>query len=171
VPESTRVTELDGFRRAAGKIITDSTYSSKGHMNAGARLSRVRIWLGTLVVVLATLASAASFSTHLLSNWEIGTCALAAAAVVGVTTVYDPGGRASKHNRLGSEYLALKKDSQVLLDVDLGQVPVDPETLRQKLENLAERQRVIDSESSQFPIPRWAYELARDGIREGEARY
>lgn len=162
---------LEGVRIAVTRIVTDSTYSSKGHFNAAQGLNRLRLALGGVVVTFATVASGGTFASGLLPVWVVGVCAIIAAAVGGVSALFDSGGRAARHERLGTEYLTLKKDAQHFLDVQLRSSKRDSQEAAKELDTFILRQHAVDIEAMSTPVPGWAYERARQGVRRGEARY
>ncbi len=163
--------EIEGIERSASRIVTDSTYSAKRHFNTGASLDGMRYALGGLIVGTSVLATSQAVAPGLIPIALLGLCSVGAAILAGLVTVYNPGGRAVRHSKIGADYLALRKDTQHFLDVDLIAPGSSPRQLKAKLEELLNRQKFIDRESALNPTPPRAYKEAKEGIERGEARY
>lgn len=163
--------EMAGIKQSASRIVTDSTYSAKRHFNAGSSLDRLRYTLGGVVVVVSVIATGRAVAPDVVTSWLAGVCSLGAACIAGLITVYNPGGRAVYHHKIGAEYLALKKDTMQFLDVDLSAPGATASQSKKKLDQFLERLKSIDKESAMHPTPSRAYEEARKGVERGEARY
>jgi hypothetical protein len=90
------------------------------------------------------------------------------AVLTALLTFLKPSERAASHKSAGDQYLALRNDVRVFRTIDL-LLGKSADELARTVTTLAKRRNELNSASQQTPRP--AFERARKGIEDGEARY
>lgn len=151
----------------AKRIEEDSLYSAKGHFYAGQCWVNVNFWLGGITAVLSAIAGASALSQFDYHNIVAGGLSIFVASITAVITFINPSERASVHQKTGNKYNALRNDTRIFYDIEINDM--DDKRITEDLKKLNDRRNKLNLESHQ--IPKWAFEKARRGIEEGEAKY
>jgi hypothetical protein len=157
---------IAAIRAEAERIEEDATYSSKRHYEAHDIWNRRHLLIGLPAVVFSVLATA-----NLLQQvWPIitGLMGVTVAVLTALLTFLKPSERAASHKSAGDQYLALRNDVRVFRTIDL-LLGKSADELSRTVTTLAKRRNELNSASQQTPRP--AFERARKGIEDGEARY
>ena len=154
------------IRAEAERIEEDATYSSKRHYEAHDIWNRRHLFIGLPAVVFSVLATANLMQQ--VFPIITGLMGVTVAVLTALLTFLKPSERAAGHKAAGDQYLALRNDVRVFRTIDLAlQKPIDD--LAGAVTILAKRRNELNSASQQTPRP--AFERARKGIEDGEARY
>lgn len=151
----------------AKRIEEDSLYSAKGHLYAGQCWVNVNLWLGGISAVFSAIAGASALSQFDYHNIVAGGFSIIVAGLTAIITFINPSERASVHQKAGNEYNALRNDARIFYDIEI--TGIDDKKATADLKILNDRRTKLNVESHQ--IPKWAFEKARKGIEEGEAKY
>lgn len=152
------------LRKEAERIEEDSIHSAKGHFNAADAWRCRHYWLGIPATIFGALVA-----TTMVKDYPIAVSffSVMTAILTALLTVLKPIERASKHQAVGNQYLALKNDARIFREINL--LVQDRECHTDKLKALSQRRNELNQGSPE--IPRKAFEQARDGITSGEADY
>lgn len=151
----------------AKRIEEDSLYSAKGHFYAGQYWININLYLGGLSAVLSAIAGASALSQFDYHNIVAGSLSIIVAGLTAIITFINPNERAIVHQKAGNKYNALRNDTRIFYDIEVNEAD-DKKTI-DDLKELNNRRNKLNIESHQ--IPKWAFEKARKGIEEGEAKY
>ena len=151
----------------AKRIEEDSLYSAKGHFYAGQCWVSVNLNLGVATAILSAIAGASALSQFDYHNVVAGGLSIIVAGLTAVITFINPDEKSFIHRKAGNRYNALRNDTRIFYDIELEEV--DDKKAIEGLKKLNDRRSKLNSESHQ--IPKWAFEKARRGIEEGEAKY
>jgi len=161
------MTNREKIINEAKRIEEDSLYSAKGHFYAGQCWVNTNLWLGGIAAVLSAIAGASAFSQFDYHNIVGGGLSIIVAGLTAIITFINPSERASVHQKAGNRYNALRNDTRIFYDIELNEI--DDKKATEDLKKLNDRRNKLNLESHQ--IPKWAFEKARKGIEEGEAKY
>ncbi len=161
------MTNKEKITNEAKRIEEDSLYSAKAHFCAGQCWVNVNLWLGGISAVLAVVAGASALSKFDYHNIVAGVLSIIVAGLTAVIAFINPNEKATTHQKAGNEYNALRNDARIFYDIEI--VEIDDRKSIADLKELNERRNRLNNDSSQ--IPKWAFEKARKGIEEGEAKY
>jgi len=151
----------------AKRIEEDSIYSAKGHFYAGQCWVNMNLWLGGISAVLSAIAGASALSQFDYHNIVAGGLSIIVAGLTAVITFVNPSERSVVHQKIGNEYNALRNDTRIFYDIEVNNM--DEKRAIEDLKKLNDKRNKLNLESHQ--IPKWAFEKARKGIEEGEAKY
>jgi len=161
------MTNKEKIINEAKRIEEDSLYSAKGHFCAGQCWGNVNLWLGGISAVLAATAGASALSQFNYHNIFAGVLSIIVAGLTAIIAFVNPNKKATTHQEAGNKYNALRNDARIFFDIEI--VEMDDKKSIDDLKKLNERRNKLNINSSQ--IPKWAFEKARKGIEEGEAKY
>ncbi len=161
------MTNREKIINEAKRIEEDSLYSAKGHFYAGQCWVNTNLWLGGIAAVLSAIAGASALSQFDYHNIVAGSLSIIVAGLTAIITFINPNERASVHQKAGNRYNALRNDTRIFYDIELSEI--DDKKATEDLKKLNDRRNKLNLESHQ--IPKWAFEKARKGIEEGEAKY
>ena len=151
----------------AKRIEEDSTYSAKGHFSAGQCWVNMNLWLGGIAAVLSAIAGASALSQFDNHNIVAGGLSIIVAGLTAVITFINPSERSSVHQKIGNKYNALKNNARIFYDIEADDM--EEKKAIEDLKKLNDKRNKLNLESHQ--IPKWAFEKARKGSEEGEAKY
>jgi len=151
----------------AKRIEEDSLYSSKGHFYAGQCWLNVNLYLGGITAILSAIAGASALSQFDYHNIVAGGLSIIVAGLTAIIIFINPNEKSFIHRKAGNRYNALRNDARIFYDIELSEA--DDKKAIEDLKKLNDRRSKLNSESHQ--IPKWAFEKARKGIEEGEAKY
>jgi hypothetical protein len=158
----------ESVRKEAKRIEEDSLYSARGPFAASGRWSGVHIWLGIPAVALAAIAGFWALSRFDNSGTIAGFLAITVAALTAIATLLNPSERANVHLNAGNAYLELRNEARIFSEITTYQNKSGDE-ITEFLHKLEMRRNEINQSSPH--IPTWAYERAKKGIEQGEAKY
>ncbi len=161
------MTNKEKIINEAKRIEEDSLYSAKGHFYAGQCWVNTNLWLGGFSAVLSAVAGASALSQFDYHNIVAGGLSIVVAGLTAVITFINPNERATVHQKTGNKYNALRNDTRIFYDIEANEA--DDKKAIDDLKKLNDRRNKLNIESHQ--IPKWAFEKARKGIEEGEAKY
>jgi len=145
------------------RIEEDCIHSGKAHFNAGDRWGRYHYWLGVPSVILSALAGAAFFKDY---GNVAGIMSAVVAVLTSLITFLKPSERSSAHKSSGDQYLTLRNDVRVFREIRLAYA-CDGQAAIAGMDEFTKRRNELNQASMQFS--RQDFELARNGINEGEA--
>lgn len=161
----------DSPQRAAiltevARIHESAIYSAQGQFEAAKAWRALHWTLGVLTTAMSTLAAVLTFAT--CAQVASGIVAMVAGIAAAVLTGSRPDKLAERAVARGNDYTALRNDARRLLHV---QIPNDEiGALREALDELAQRASDLDHTSD--PIPRFAYDKAKQNIeRDGGQQF
>lgn len=149
------------------RIEEDSIYSAKGHFYAGQCWVNINLWLGGTAAVLSAIVGASALSQFTNHNIVAGVLSIIVTGLTAVVTFINPSERSSVHQKTGNKYSALKNNARIFYDIEVDNM--DEKKAITDLKKLNDKRNKLNLESHQ--IPKWAFEKARKGIEEGEAKY
>lgn len=150
----------------AARVEEDAIYSAKSHFEAHDIWAERHSWIG-LPAVLFGLTAGAGLVTE--SYPEVaGVLSLISAGLTAVLTFFKPAERAANHRASGNWYLALRNEARRFREVEMKQRIADDQAVK-RLASLAKRRDELNATAPQ--PPRKAFERARKGIEQGEARH
>ena len=157
------------------RIKVDCLYGKKKHFNAADRQESYHYWLGIPLTIINIVTGTVLF--YLLtednkSAWKMLPIFLAflAALLSGFQTYFNFNKKVEGHRRIGNKYLAIYKSCD-RLQAYIVEKHIDNQTLIDRLENIAKEIDDINKEAEQFPTTKKDYELAKQGIENGEESY
>ncbi len=156
---------LDEYRKEASRIEEDSIHSAKGHYNTADRWQHVHLWIGIPNAILAAVAGVSAFEG---STIVAGSLAIVVAAVAALSTFLNPGDRSSTHRRCAGEYLSLRNNSRIFVNIRSHSNDSD-QKINAQFEELVVKRDDLNSTSPQ--IPEWAFKKAKSGIDAGQSTY
>jgi len=144
------------------RIEEDCEHSAKRHFNASNRWENYHLLLGIPSAVIAAIAGASAFNNYPILA---GVLAITSTALTTVLTFLKPSERSEKHQAIGNQYLSLRNKTRLFRELDLKN---EEESKNMILELSATRD---DLNSSALNTTRKDYELAKQDIDEGRAKY
>ncbi len=155
----------NALRDEAGRIEEDVEYSAKRHFETCGLWA----WGHYLLAGPAALLAIATTTAIIKDNTELAQyLSLVAALLSALVTFLKPNDRAAQHRTFGNQYLAVRNEARMFREIDLLE-PIDDAKKSERLRRLAQRRN--DLNGSAPTTPRWAFESARKGVEQGEARY
>jgi hypothetical protein len=152
----------------AKRIEESLLYSSKGHFSASLFWGKFHLWIGIPMVLISSVAGAAALaqfdSTHIIA----GVLSVFVAALSGVITFLNPNEKVTAHLNAGNNYDSLLNDVRLFWSIDCWNDDSE-QVLTEKLKYFSGCKSKLNQTCPQ--IPRWAYNLAKKGILNGEGDY
>ncbi|SCK42609.1 hypothetical protein VAR608DRAFT_4085 [Variovorax sp. HW608] len=155
----------EALLKEARRIEEDAIHSAKRQFNACDFWGRLHYWLGVPATLLAAGASTAIAKSAPELAQVLG---LLATLFVTLLTFLKPNDRAVQHRGVGNQYLALRSDARMFCEIDSVENKDDTKKV-EALRRLAQRRTELNEIAP--PTSRRAFEKAREGISQGEARY
>lgn len=149
----------------AQRIEEDAEHSYKGHYNAASRWAHYHLWVGLPSALLAAVAGAAAFKDQ---PEVAGVFAILSTALTTVLTFLKPSERSEIHKAIAGQYQALRNQARIFREIGL----IDgmaPDEAKVRLFELAKTRDELNQGSP--AIARCDYELAKEDIDSGRARY
>ncbi|MGD2066555.1 MAG: SLATT domain-containing protein [Candidatus Bathyarchaeota archaeon] len=156
------------IEKEARRIAEDSLYSAKGQFEAASTWGKYHLMLGIPTTVLAGIAGASALAQFDNHNIIAGILAIIVAALTALVTFLNPNEKANSHLNAGNSFLTLRNSARMFYEIGISQESSD-EKLIEQLKTLANRRVELNQSSPQ--VSRGAFERARRGIEEGEAKY
>ncbi len=151
--------------RELKRMEEDCIHSGKAHFNAGTRWAIWNYIFGIPSVVLSTAAGATFFKDFPVLA---GSMALCVAVLTSLMTFLKPGEKAAGHKSAGDQYLALRNNSRVFREIELG-TAADEETVLTALKGLTTRRDELNQASPSFSDG--DFQKAKKGIDAGQATH
>ena len=145
----------------AQRVENDTLYSAKGHFEAANGWKNFHIFLGIPTVICSAVAGASAFSQFDNHTTIAGILAILAAALTAVSTFLNPNELASAHQNIGNRYTALRNRARTFYTMDALIETSDQELVKQLKELIKQRDEL---NAGSPPIPRWAYQRARQTV-------
>lgn len=152
----------------AQRIEESVLYSAKSHFIAANFWTNFHRWVGIPTVLLAAIAGASTLAQFDPKHIIAGIISIVVAALSGVMTFLNPNEKASTHLNAGNNYDSLQSKVRMFWSIDCWKEESE-QVLTERLKYFSEQKDRFNQSSPQ--IPRWAYQLAKKGILEGEADY
>lgn len=157
------------------RIKVDCLYGKKKHFNAADRQESYHYWLGIPLTIINIVTGTVLFfllTDSSQSTWKMLPIFLAflAALLSGVQTYFNFNKKVEGHRRIGNRYLSVYKSCD-RLQAYIAEQHIDNPTLISKIEAIAKEIDDINKEAEQFPTSKRDYELAQQGIKNGEENY
>ncbi|MEY4980418.1 MAG: hypothetical protein RLZZ352_2688 [Pseudomonadota bacterium] len=151
--------------KEAIRIEEDCIFSAKSHFNASDVWLHRHYYIG----VPATLLGAAAGAAFVKNQTEFAAIfSLVSTILTGLTTFLKPSEKASLHKSIGDQYLSLRNDARIFREIEISTL-TKAATIQEGVKSLSKRRSSLNQGSPQ--IPRKAFEKARLGIEQGEAKY
>lgn len=147
------------------RIAEDAEYSAKRHFNAACRWASYNNRLGIPSVVVAAIASTLSFASIPTLG---GILAALTGSLTAVLTFLKPAERSTAHNAIGNQYLRLRNEARIFLEIDLANID-NVQELIEKFKQLIQRRDDLN-ESAPITADK-DYEKAKKGIENGQTKY
>lgn len=158
----------DEIIKEAKRIEESLLYSSKGHFAASNFWTNFHLWIGVPVVLLSAVAGASALSQFDPKHVVAGLISILVVALSGVMTFLNPNEKASTHLNAGNNYDSLMNKIRIFWSIDCWRDESE-QVLTERLKYFSEQKDKLNQSSPQ--IPRWAYNIAKRGIKEGEGNY
>lgn len=158
----------DEIIKEAKRIEEGLLYSSKGHFTASYFWGNFHLWIGVPVVLLSAVAGASALSQFDPKHVVAGLISILVAALSGVMTFLNPNEKASVHLNAGNNYDSLMNKVRIFWSIDCWRDESE-QVLTEKLKYISEQKDKLNQSCPQ--VPRWAYKIARRGIKDGEGDY
>ncbi|MDD3437568.1 MAG: SLATT domain-containing protein [Candidatus Gastranaerophilales bacterium] len=158
----------DEIIKEAKRVEECLLYSSKGHFAASYFWGNFHLWIGVPVVLLSAVAGASALSQFDPKHVIAGLISILVAALSGVMTFLNPNEKASVHLNAGNNYDSLMNKVRIFWSIDCWRDESE-QVLTEKLKYISEQKDKLNQSCPQ--VPRWAYNIAKKGIRDGEGDY
>jgi len=158
----------DEIIKEAKRIEESLLVSSKGHFAASHFWGNFHLWIGVPVVLLSAVAGASALSQFDPSHIIAGLISIVVAALSGMMTFLNPNEKASVHLNAGNNYDSLQNKIRIFWSIDCWRDESE-QVLTERLKYFSEQKDKLNQSCPQ--IPRWAYNIARKGIEEGQGDY
>lgn len=149
----------------AKRIEENSLYSAKGHYVAAHFWSNFHLWIGIPSVILAAIAGTTAFVNH---TTIAGVIAICVTILTAISTFLDPKQRNNSHFSAANNYESLQSSVRRFWTIEC-RTAASLELLTHKLDDFSVDRDKLNRESPQ--IPRWAYNIAKRYIANGEADF
>ena len=154
--------------KEAKRIEESLLCTSKGHFSAAGLCGWIHLFLGLPMVVLAAVAGAASFAKFDASGAITGILSICVVVLSSISTFLNASKKAADHLSAGNNCDALMNKVRIFRTIDCWEESSD-QVLSERLKRFSEDKSTLNHNSPQVP---WlAYQLAKRGIRRGEAEY
>ena len=154
--------------KEAKRIEEALLYSSKGHFSASHIWGKFHLWIGIPMVLLSSVAGASALSqfdpTHIIA----GLCSILVVALSGVMTFLNPNEKVGAHLNAGNNFDSLMNKVRMFWCIDCWRDESE-QVLTEKLKYFSEQKDKLNQTCLQ--IPRWAFKMAKRGIKDGEGDY
>jgi hypothetical protein len=154
--------------KEAKRIEESLLYSSKGHYAAAHFWSNFHLWIGVPVVLFSAVAGASALSKFDPNHVISGLLLILVSALSAIMTFLNPNEKVSSHKDAGNRYDSLMNKVRMFWSIDCWGSDSE-QILTEKLKDFSEQKDKLNQTSLQ--IPRWAYNIAKKGIIEGEADF
>lgn len=158
----------DEIIKESKRIEESLLYSSKGHFAASYFWTNFHLRIGIPVVLLSAIAGASALSQFDPRHICVGFISIIVAALSGVMTFLNPKEKASTHLNAGNNYDSLMNNVRIFWAIDCWRDESE-QVLTERLKYFSEQKDKLNQSCPQ--IPRWAYNVARRGIKNGEGAY
>ncbi|MFZ2654959.1 MAG: SLATT domain-containing protein [Victivallales bacterium] len=143
-------------------------YSSKGHFAASHFWGNFHLWVGVPTVLFSAVAGASALSKFDPNHVIAGSFSILVAVLSGVMTFLNPNEKVRAHLNAGNNYDSLMNKIRMFWSIDCWRDESE-QVLTEKLKYFSEQKDHLNQTCPQ--IPRWAYSLAKERIKEGEGDY
>lgn len=154
--------------KEAKRIEESLLYSSKGHFAAAHFWTNFHLWIGIPVVLFSAVAGASALSQFDPKHIIAGLISILVAALSGVMTFFNPNEKASVYLNAGNSYDSLMSNVRIFWSIDCWRDESE-QVLTERLKYFSEQKSKLNQSCPQ--IPRWAYNIAKRGIEDGEGDY
>src|SRR3990167_9078414 len=154
--------------KEAKRIEEALLYSSKGHFSASHFWSNFHLWIGIPMVLFSAVAGASALSQFDPNHIIAGLFSIIVAVLSGVMTFLNPNEKVSAHVNAGNNYDSLMNKIRMFWSIDCWRDESE-QVLTEKLKYFSEQKDKLNQTCPQ--IPRWAYNIAKRGIKDGEGDY
>lgn len=157
------------------RIKVDSLYGKKKHFNAADRHEKSHYRIGVPLIIINVLTGSILFYvlTDGVTNWVKFVplfLALVAALLSGFQTYLNLPQKVEGHRRIGNRYLSIMKKCDRLQGYIADNLIADADVI-QRLEDIAAEADDVNKEAEAFPTNQQDYNLAQQGIKDGEENY
>jgi hypothetical protein len=149
------------------RIEEDSRFSSKSQFEAARSWRKLHLGLGLPTVILGAVAGVSAFSNFTRHTAWAGIFAILAAVLAASNTFLNPAERVASHQNFGNDYLSLRNRARFSATTEA--LALTDAELQEHVVALAAERDSLNKKAPQ--VHRMAFERARKGIEEGEAKY
>ena len=154
--------------KEAKRIEEALLYSSKGHFSASYFWGNFHLWIGVPMVLLSAVSGASALSQFDPKHIVAGLLSIIVVALSGVMTFLNPNEKVNAHVNAGNNYDSLMNKIRMFWSIDCWRDESE-QILTEKLKYFSEQKDKLNQTCPQ--IPRWAYNTAKKGIKDGEGDY
>src|SRR5262245_36999868 len=129
---------LDVISREATDIMKEAAITAQAHFLSGRRWDRAHLAIGIPSTIFAGVAGVTAFTD--LPSYVTGGVSMLVAALSALSTFLGPGDRAASHRSASTTFSELRREANLLRDVDAQLVKQDDEDAAKQL---AERLREL----------------------------
>lgn len=158
----------DEIIKESKRIEESLLYSSKGHFAASSFWTNFHLWIGGFVMLLSAIAGASALSQFDPRHIFAGSISILVAALSSVMTFLNPNEKASAYLNAGNSYDSLMNKIRIFWAIDCWRDESE-QVLTERLKYFSEQKDKLNQSCPQ--IPRWAYNVACKGIKDGEGAY
>jgi len=151
--------------KEAQRLYENCLYTSKSHYIEARFWQNLHLWIGVPTLLMAGIAGTLAFAdVRVLA----GILSMVIVALTSLTTFLNPKDQANSHRNAGSNYDALMTKARMFWLIDCWREESD-DVLTERLKGYSEER---DRMNRECPQPfKWAYKMAKRGIKEGEAEF
>lgn len=154
--------------KEALRIEESACLSAKSHYNDSFFWGFCNLILGIPATVLSAIVAVKSFDQLQQSQNIAGVIAIIIAVLSSLMTFLDPNKRSALHQKAGSEYSSLENRVRLFRTIVCWGKESES-ILTSKIKEFSEKKNKLNAE---YPQPSYfAYWLAKNGIKNGEAKY
>lgn len=156
---------IEEVTKEAKRLSENCLHTSKSHFVAARVWDNIHLWIGIPTVILAGIAGTLAFSDQ---SYISGYIAFVIVILTAITTFLNPKMRSNAHLTAGNNYDALLTEARIFWTIECKTESSDA-LLTDKIKQLTSERNRLNRESSQ--PPKWAYNVAKRGIKAGESDY
>lgn len=154
--------------REAKRIEEALLYSSKGHFSASHFWENFHLRIGVPMILCSAVAGASALSKFDPDHIFAGLLSILVAVLSGVITFLNPNEKVRVHLSAGNNYDSLMNKVRIFWSIGCWRDESE-QVLTETLKNFSEQKDHLNQTCPQ--IPRWAYNRAKKGIKDGEGDY
>lgn len=158
----------DDIIKESKRIEESLLYSSKGHFAASHFWNNFHLWIGIPMVILSAIAGASALAQFDPNHILAGILSIVVVALSGVMTFLNPNEKSSAHLNSGNNYDSLMNKIRIFWSIDCWKDESE-QVLTERLKYFSEQKDKLNQTCPQ--IPKWAYKIAKKGIKDGEGNY
>ena len=157
---------IEKIKDECSRIEEDALYSSKSHYNASSPWEKCNLFIGIPIAILSAIAGLSALKD--MTNITIF-ISFVLTCLTAINTALNPSKRAGHHKSAAGEYNNLKNDVRLFREIELIEVTLSENDLKEKIKVFSDRRNQLNISSP--TIPRWAYEKTQSDDNNGFSQY